>query len=102
MCTPWGTAYPECCTCYAGPADEDLKLLQRGGLGPRERLAARLRLAEKRVLQSTMDAVRRCAAAQTMLPYESQGAVQSVSCTLTRLVLQKGWHASTCIAAARR
>ncbi len=44
----------------AGPAEEDLKLLQRGGLAPRPRLAARLRLAEKRVLQGTMDAVRRC------------------------------------------
>ncbi len=47
----------------AGPAEEDLKLLQRPGLAPRERLAARLRLAEKGVLQSTMDAVRRCSAA---------------------------------------
>ena len=53
--------------CGAGPAEEDMKLLQRGGLGAREALAARLRLAEKRILQSTMDAVRRCAAFQLIV-----------------------------------
>ncbi len=36
-----------------------MKILQRRELPPRERLAARLRLAEKRILQSTLDAVRR-------------------------------------------
>ena len=44
---------------YAGPAEEDTKLLQQPGLGTRATLAARLRLAEKAVLQGTMDAVRR-------------------------------------------
>ncbi len=38
-----------------------MKLLQQRDLSAEERLAARLRLAEKRVLQSTLDAVRRCA-----------------------------------------
>ena len=38
-----------------------MKLLQQRDLSTEERLAARLRLAEKRVLQSTLDAVRRCA-----------------------------------------
>ncbi len=45
----------------AGSAEEDLKLLQQQGLSERERLAARLRMAEKRILQGTLDAVRRCA-----------------------------------------
>ena len=35
-------------------------MLQRGGMEPKERLAARLRLAEKRIVQGTMDGVRRC------------------------------------------
>lgn len=84
MCIPWGTVYPTCCTCNAGPLEEDMKLLQRGGLGPRERLAARLRLAEKRVLQSTMDAVRRCTIVQ-FLPQAQrpQGVVRTtVPCVL--------------------
>ena len=38
-----------------------MKILQQRDLTAEERLAARLRLAEKRVLQSTLDAVRRCA-----------------------------------------
>ena len=37
-----------------------MKILQQRDLTAEERLAARLRLAEKRVLQSTLDAVRRC------------------------------------------
>lgn len=57
-----GVSDSSCRRPRAGPAEEDLKLLQRGGLAPRPRLAARLRLAEKRVLQGTMDAVRRCGA----------------------------------------
>ncbi|CAL5229330.1 g12636 [Coccomyxa viridis] len=44
---------------YAGTAEDDVKLLQQRDLSAEERLAARLRLAEKRVLQSTLDAVRR-------------------------------------------
>ena len=38
-----------------------MKLLQQRDLSAEARLAARLRLAEKRILQSTLDAVRRCA-----------------------------------------
>ena len=44
---------------YAGPAEDDVKLLQGRGLDPRARLAAQLRLAEKGVLQGTLDTVRR-------------------------------------------
>lgn len=39
-----------------------MKILQRAELSAEERLAARLRLSEKRILQGTMDAVRRCVA----------------------------------------
>ena len=38
-----------------------MKLLQQRDLSAEARLAARLRLAEKRILQSTLDAVRRFA-----------------------------------------
>ena len=48
------------CRVHAGGAEEDMKILQQRDLTAEERLAARLRLAEKRVLQSTLDAVRRC------------------------------------------
>ena len=41
-----------------------MKILQQRDLTAEQRLAARLRLAEKRVLQSTLDAVRRCADVQ--------------------------------------
>ena len=44
---------------YGGSAEDDTKLLQDRGLPLRARLAARLRLAEKRILQGTLDAVRR-------------------------------------------
>ena len=36
-----------------------MKILQQRDLSAEERLASRLRLAEKRILQSTLDAVRR-------------------------------------------
>ena len=45
-----------------------MKLLQQRDLSAEARLAARLRLAEKRVLQSTLDAVRRCATCHTAFP----------------------------------
>lgn len=48
-----------CAWCGAGSAEEDLKILQQPGLPPEERLAARLRISEKRILQGTLDAVRR-------------------------------------------
>lgn len=38
-----------------------MKILQQRDLSTEERLAARLRLAEKKILQTTLDAVRRCA-----------------------------------------
>ena len=46
-------------TTYGGSAEDDTKLLQDPKLSPRARLAARLRLGEKRILQGTLDAVRR-------------------------------------------
>ena len=44
---------------YGSAAEDDLKTLQRPDSSPREKVAARLRLAEKSVLQGTLDAVRR-------------------------------------------
>ena len=45
---------------YAGTIEDEVKLLQRAReLRPPEVLAARLRLAEKRILTETMSAVRR-------------------------------------------
>ena len=44
---------------YAGSAEDDAKLLQDPSLPPRARLATRLRLCEKKILQATLDAVRR-------------------------------------------
>lgn len=44
---------------YGNAAEDDLKALQRPESSVREKKAARLRLAEKSVLQGTLDAVRR-------------------------------------------
>lgn len=44
---------------YKTSLEEDTKLLQRPDLSARERLAGRLRVAEKTILSQTMDAVRR-------------------------------------------
>jgi histone-lysine N-methyltransferase SETD3 len=44
---------------YAGALDEEVKLLQDGGLAPEAHAAAALRLSEKRILSETMAAVRR-------------------------------------------
>ncbi|CAL8465053.1 g4588 [Coccomyxa elongata] len=60
-------------TSYAGSAEEDLKLLQQAGLSERERLAARLRMAEKRILQGTLDAVRRRLAPIRGIPTKGGG-----------------------------
>ena len=49
-----------CIGAHAGSAEEDLKILQQARLSEEERVAARLRMAEKRILQGTLDAVRRC------------------------------------------
>lgn len=46
---------------YEGNVEEEVKSLQLQEMSPQERLAARLRLAEKRILTSMMDAVRRWA-----------------------------------------
>jgi len=46
---------------WAGTAEDDVKILQQRDLSTEARLAARLRLAEKRILQSTLDAIRRWA-----------------------------------------
>ncbi|KAK9917898.1 hypothetical protein WJX75_009348 [Coccomyxa subellipsoidea] len=60
-------------TSYAGSAEEDLKILQRGGLSPEARVAARLRMAEKRILQGTLDAVRRRLAPIRGIPTKGGG-----------------------------
>lgn len=44
---------------HAGDMEADVKALQNEGLPVRERLAHRLLLAEKRILQGTLDNVRR-------------------------------------------
>lgn len=44
---------------YAGSYEEDMKMLQQLDLTPRERLANKLRLGEKKVLSKTMDAMRK-------------------------------------------
>jgi protein-histidine N-methyltransferase len=58
---------------YAGPAEEDTKLLQQPGLAPRAALAARLRLCEKAILQGTLDAVRRRLAPIRGIPTKDGG-----------------------------
>lgn len=44
---------------YKSSYEEDMKSLQQQDLSPRERLANKLRLAEKKVLSKTMDAMRK-------------------------------------------
>ncbi len=43
---------------YSSSLEEDIKLSQRQDLTVREKLAVKLRLSEKRIISSTMDAVR--------------------------------------------
>jgi len=59
-------------TGYSGTIDDDLRLLQPGSqASARERLAAQLRLREKRILQSTMTAVRKRLAPIRGIPTKS-------------------------------
>ncbi|EIE20473.1 rubisco small subunit N-methyltransferase, partial [Coccomyxa subellipsoidea C-169] len=58
---------------HMGSAEEDVKLLQRPGLTAQERLAARLRKAEKAILQGTLDAVRRRLAPIRGIPTKGGG-----------------------------
>ncbi|GLC74385.1 hypothetical protein PLESTF_001507400 [Pleodorina starrii] len=44
---------------YTKSYEEDVKIAQQPGLSPKERLAVRLRLGEKRIINATMEAVRR-------------------------------------------
>ena len=54
---------PPCPACrlqgYGSNLEEDVKLLQGRDLTPEQRLAAQLRVAEKRILSGTMGGVRR-------------------------------------------
>eukprot|EP00879_Flechtneria_rotunda_P029487 GHRR01031896.1.p1 GENE.GHRR01031896.1~~GHRR01031896.1.p1 ORF type:complete len:158 (+),score=60.88 GHRR01031896.1:142-615(+) len=56
---------------YKTSLEEDTKTLQRADLTGRERLAARLRVAEKTILGQTMDAVRRRLAPIRGIPTKS-------------------------------
>ncbi len=57
-----------------------MKILQQRDLTAEERLAARLRLAEKRVLQSTLDAVRRYANEYSRLAYPPEASSLNSQC----------------------
>lgn len=56
-----------------GDMEADVKALQNEGLPVRERLAHRLLLAEKRILQGTLDNVRRCVLASLLRASLSTG-----------------------------
>ncbi|PRW58899.1 rubisco small subunit N-methyltransferase [Chlorella sorokiniana] len=58
---------------YASEYDDDVKDLQRRDLTPQQRLAAQLRLGEKRILRGTMDGVRRRLAPIRGIPTKSGG-----------------------------
>ncbi|KAK9824456.1 hypothetical protein WJX72_010403 [[Myrmecia] bisecta] len=58
---------------YPTSIEEDVKLLQNRSLPAKQRLAARLCLAEKRIIQSTMDAVRRRLAPIRGIPTKGGG-----------------------------
>ncbi|PSC76514.1 U3 small nucleolar ribonucleo MPP10 [Micractinium conductrix] len=58
---------------YATEFDDDIKDLQRTDLTPRQRLAAQLRLGEKRILRGTMDGVRRRLAPIRGIPTKGGG-----------------------------
>ncbi|KAL4859859.1 Nucleolar GTP-binding protein 1 [Chlorella vulgaris] len=58
---------------YASEYDDDVKDLQRRDLTPKQRLAAQLRLGEKRILSGTMGGVRRRLAPIRGIPTKSGG-----------------------------
>ncbi|KAL4445791.1 hypothetical protein ABPG77_008990 [Micractinium sp. CCAP 211/92] len=58
---------------YASEYDDDVKDLQRRDLTPQQRLAAQLRLGEKRILRGTMDGVRRRLAPIRGIPTKAGG-----------------------------
>ena len=58
---------------FSGGLEEDVKLLQQRDLGPRERVAAQLRLSEKRILRGTMEGVRRRLAPIRGIPTKVRG-----------------------------
>lgn len=58
---------------YATEFDDDIKDLQRRDLTPQQRLAAQLRLQEKRILRGTMDGVRRRLAPIRGIPTKKGG-----------------------------
>ena len=74
-----------------------MKLLQQRDLSAEARLAARLRLSEKRILQSTLDAVRRCslmiAQALKISPVLEHS---EASCFLTSPAAHTSVHMDTC------
>ncbi|PNH12803.1 hypothetical protein TSOC_000234 [Tetrabaena socialis] len=56
---------------YTKSYEEDVKIAQQPALSPRERLAVKLRLGEKRIINATMDAVRRRLAPIRGIPTKS-------------------------------
>lgn len=72
-----------------GTMEELTKSLQRNDLSPRERLATRLLLSEQRILQGTVDAVRRCAfqlSSSMKLQYKLHATDCFVAKRVTRLL----------------
>ncbi len=61
--------------CRTQSYEEDVKLAQQPSLTPRERVAVALRLGEKKIINSTMEAVRRRLAPIRGIPTKS-GAMQ--------------------------
>ncbi|GFR43931.1 hypothetical protein Agub_g5069, partial [Astrephomene gubernaculifera] len=69
---------------YGSSYEEDVKTAQQAELGAKERLAVRLRLGEKRILNATMDAVRRRLAPIRGIPTKS-GAMQDPNSDLKEM-----------------
>ena len=78
-----------------------MKILQQRALSAEERLAARLRLAEKRILQSTLDAVRRCCDVAILISFicpkhchqSRKLTATHIECTCASYVHERAWHA---------
>ncbi|GFH16603.1 uncharacterized protein HaLaN_13049 [Haematococcus lacustris] len=69
---------------YSYSLEEDIKLAQQRDLSPEELLACKLRLSEKRIISSTMDAVRRRLAPVRGIPSKS-GAMQDPNSDLKEI-----------------
>lgn len=73
---------------FKGGLEEDVKVLQERDLTPRQRVAAQLRLCEKRILRGTMEGVRRRLAPIRGIPTKvgyPHGCLSPRACTLVRV-----------------